>query len=163
MFDNLPLQLVLAQEDAAPRRPDQGSPTPVPGQPSPSQAPSEDGPPPATTTNPTPTGDPNQAGPGGPGGPGGLFGGGGGFMILLLVFLVLMFGMTAFSQRKEKKKRAKMLESLSKNDRVVTIGGIIGTIVEVKDNEVVLKVDESSNTRMRFSRSSIQGVMNDES
>jgi len=158
MFDNLPLQLVLAQEDAAPAQPAQGEPTPLPSQPAEQPQPQE-GQTTTTTTTQSQQGDPNQGG----GGPGGLFGGGGGFMILLLVFLVLMFGMTAFSQRKEKKKRAKMLESLSKNDRVVTIGGIIGTIVEVKDNEIVVKVDESSNTRMRFSKNAIQSVMGEES
>jgi preprotein translocase subunit YajC len=52
-----------------------------------------------------------------------------------------------------------MLAELSKNDRVVTIGGVIGTVVEVRENEVVLKVDESSNTRMRFSRNAIQSLV----
>lgn len=78
---------------------------------------------------------------------------------LLLIFLVVMVGMTIFSQRREKKKRQALIESISKNDRVVTIGGIIGTVVEVKENEVVLKVDESSNTRLKFSKSAIQGIV----
>lgn len=88
--------------------------------------------------------------------------GGMGLPLMLLVFLALMFGMTMFGQRKEKKKRAAMLASMKKNDKVVTIGGIIGTVVEVKDNEVIVKVDESSNTRMRFSRSAIQGIISEE-
>lgn len=82
------------------------------------------------------------------------------FLILgLLIFWIFIFN----GPRKEKKKRAQMLAGMSKNDRVVTIGGIIGTVVEMKDNEVVLKVDESSNTRMRFSRNAIQSVMGEES
>lgn len=81
---------------------------------------------------------------------------------LLLIFLVVMVGMTIFSQRREKKKRQALIESISKNDRVVTIGGIIGTVVEIKENEVVLKVDESSNTRMKFSKSAIQGIVGEE-
>jgi preprotein translocase subunit YajC len=82
------------------------------------------------------------------------------FLILgLLIFWIFIFN----GPRKEKKKRAQMLAAMSKNDRVVTIGGIIGTVVEMKDNEVVLKVDESSNTRMRFSRNAIQSVMGEES
>ena len=48
-----------------------------------------------------------------------------------------------------------MLQSLEKNDRVRTIGGIIGTVVEVKGDEVRLKVDESNNTKMWFSSSAI--------
>lgn len=97
-------------------------------------------------------------GAGGAGGFGGL-----GLPFLLLIFLVVMVGMTIFSQRREKKKRQALIESIGKNDRVVTIGGIIGTVVEIKENEVVLKVDESSNTRMRFSKSAIQGVVGQES
>ena len=48
-----------------------------------------------------------------------------------------------------------MIQSLDKNDRVRTIGGIIGTVIDVKDDEVVLKVDESNNTKIRVSASSI--------
>jgi len=82
--------------------------------------------------------------------------------IMLMLFLVIMVGMTIFSQRREKKKRKALIESVGKNDRVVTIGGIIGTVVEIRDNEITLKVDESSNTRMRFSKSAIQGVVGQE-
>ena len=77
-------------------------------------------------------------------------------MILLImgVFLIFMMG----GQRKEKKKRAQLLASLSKGDKVQTLGGILGTVVELRDNEIVLKVDENANTRIKFSRSAIQSV-----
>ena len=61
--------------------------------------------------------------------------------------------------RKEKKKRESMLNSVRKHDRVQTIGGVIGSVVEVKPDIIVLKVDEMSNTRMTFARSSIQQVL----
>ena len=48
---------------------------------------------------------------------------------------------------------------MKKHDRVRTIGGVIGAIVEVKSDTVVLKVDESSNTRMTFSRDAVQQVL----
>ncbi len=84
-------------------------------------------------------------------------------MFMFLILGVIILWVFVFNgPRREKKKRQSMLEALSKNDRVVTIGGIMGTVVEVKDNEVVLKVDESSNTRMRFSRNAIQGVVSEE-
>jgi preprotein translocase subunit YajC len=44
---------------------------------------------------------------------------------------------------------------------VQTIGGVIGTIVEVKDAEVVVKIDETTNTKIRFARSAIQQVLED--
>jgi preprotein translocase subunit YajC len=51
-----------------------------------------------------------------------------------------------------------MLNTLKKGDKVTSIGGIIGTVIEIKDREVVVKVDESSNTRMKFLRSAIRNV-----
>jgi preprotein translocase subunit YajC len=52
-----------------------------------------------------------------------------------------------------------MLSKLKKNDHVVTIGGIHGTIVAVRDKEIVLKVDESSNLKLKFARSAIAKVL----
>ena len=85
---------------------------------------------------------------------------GGDFFILLLIpMVVLMIVFSIFGQRKEKKKRDALLSSIKKHDRVRTIGGVIGAIVEVKTDTVVLKVDESSNTRMTFSRDAVQQVI----
>ena len=74
--------------------------------------------------------------------------------VLLLVWIFIFSG-----PRREKKKRAEMIASLDKNATVQTIGGVIGTVVEVNDKDIVLKVDEASNTRMRFSRGAIQQVL----
>lgn len=61
-------------------------------------------------------------------------------------------------QGKERKRRQAMIDALKKNDRVITVGGIVGTVLSVKDNEVTLKVDESSNTKITFTRAAIQTV-----
>jgi preprotein translocase subunit YajC len=80
-------------------------------------------------------------------------------MLALLAFMLL----TSRSQRKrEERERQNMYSRLSKNDRVLTIGGVIGTIVSVKDNEVVLKVDEATNTKMTFLKSSVQRILTEE-
>jgi preprotein translocase subunit YajC len=79
-------------------------------------------------------------------------------LMLFALFGVVIYFMMIRPQSKEKKHRAAMLAALKKNDRVVTIGGIIGTVLQVKDDEVTLKVDESSNTKITFSRSAIQTV-----
>ena len=44
---------------------------------------------------------------------------------------------------------------LKKNDRVRTIGGIIGTVVDIKGDEITLKVDESNNTKIRVAKDAI--------
>jgi preprotein translocase subunit YajC len=55
-----------------------------------------------------------------------------------------------------------MYARLAKNDRVLTIGGVVGTIVSVKEDQVVVKVDESTNTKMTFLKSAIQRIMSDD-
>lgn len=102
------------------------------------------------------TGDPGPV-PKAPAKPG-LFGGWE-LPLILLGVLVFFFLMTN-SQKKNQKKQQQMLSSLKKNDKVQTSGGVIGIVVEVREQEVILKVDESSNTRMRFVRGAIARVLN---
>ncbi len=84
---------------------------------------------------------------------------GGMFFPLLLVLLITMITFTVLGQRRDRKKRAALLHSVKKHDRVQTVGGVIGSIVEVKTDTVVLKVDETSNTRITFARSAVQQVL----
>lgn len=79
-------------------------------------------------------------------------------MPLVLMGLIMYFIMFR-PQGKERKRREGMLSALKKNDKVVTIGGILGTVTSVRDDEVTLKVDESSNIKITFSRSAIQRVV----
>ena len=111
----------------------------------------------STPVAPGGTADPGTGGGGGGGGAG-VFGGSG-FLFIMLAFLVLMIVMSMSGQRREKKKREAVLSSIKKHDKVQTVGGVIGAIVDVKPDTVVLKVDESSNTRITFSRSAIQQVL----
>jgi preprotein translocase subunit YajC len=59
-------------------------------------------------------------------------------------------------QNKKQKETQKMLGALKKGDKVVTIGGLHGSIVSVDESTVVVKVDE--NTRIKFTRSAIATV-----
>lgn len=83
-------------------------------------------------------------------------------MILMLgmgVFLVMMIFTSGRRQKKEKRERDEMLNALKRGDKVQTIGGIIGTVAEVRTDEVVLKVDDAGQNRVRFARSAIQQVL----
>jgi len=84
---------------------------------------------------------------------------GGGFIWFILVMFLFMIGMQMFSGRKEKKRRAEMLGSIARHDRVQTTGGLIGTVSEVRDTEVVLKVDEATNTKVRITRHAVAQVL----
>ncbi len=82
----------------------------------------------------------------------------------MLPFILIFVVMYLFLFRGPKKKQAehkKMLSSLQRNDRVRTIGGILGTVIDIKDDEVTLKVDESNNTKIKVTAGSIGAVLSD--
>lgn len=74
---------------------------------------------------------------------------------MLLPLMLVMVFMLFRGPRKQKQQRKQLVQSLKKNDRVQTIGGIIGTIVDIKGDEITLKVDESSNTKIKIVSSAI--------
>jgi preprotein translocase subunit YajC len=80
----------------------------------------------------------------------------------LMVGVLILYLFVFRSKRTQDKKRTDMLSNLKRGDRVQTIGGILGTVIEARDTDVLLKVDESSNTKIRFSRSAIHRVVEEE-
>ena len=70
--------------------------------------------------------------------------------------IVIFYFMIIRPQKKRDKEAKAMLAAMKKGDRVVTIGGIHGTIVTVKDKTVVEKVDDSA--RIEFSKNAISTV-----
>ena len=81
------------------------------------------------------------------------------FLIVMVALLIGFWLLISLPQRRERKRREEMLANLKKGDKIQTAGGILGTVVDLRDQEVVLKVDESNNVRMRFSRSAVQSVI----
>ena len=79
-------------------------------------------------------------------------------MFTAIIFFVWIFMMNP--QKKQEERLRKMIDSLEKNDRVMTVGGLIGTVhsIDKEQNEIVLKVDESNNTRVRFHLTAVNAV-----
>ena len=67
-------------------------------------------------------------------------------------------------QRQEQRRRQEMLGGVKKNDRVVTLGGIYGVVTNVhkEADEVTIKVDETTNTKLRVTLASIARIRGDE-
>lgn len=84
----------------------------------------------------------------------------GGSLLTTLIPFVLMFAVLYFllirPQQKRQKARNAMLNELKKGDKVTTIGGLHGTIVEITDDIVVLRVNDA--TKMTFDRSAVNAV-----
>jgi len=74
-------------------------------------------------------------------------------LMIFLIFYILVFR----PQKKEQKEKKKMRESLKKNEQAVTVGGIHGTVVSVKDKTVVLRVDD--NVKVEFDKEAIANVI----
>ena len=83
-----------------------------------------------------------------------------GSFMSLIVTVVMMIAIFYFflirPQSKRQKETEKMLAALKKGDKVVTIGGIHGTVTSVKEKTVVLKVDD--NAKIEFNRTAIASV-----
>lgn len=77
-----------------------------------------------------------------------------GMGVLLALIISSMLG-----ARREKKRMDEMMSSMKKHDQVRTVGGIIGSIVEIKPDVVVLKIDESSGAKITVMRSKIEAVI----
>jgi preprotein translocase subunit YajC len=78
------------------------------------------------------------------------------FMVPLFFVAIIFYFLLVRPQKRERDKQDQILKGLKKNDRVVTIGGVVGTIVNIEPDgdTVTLRVDD--NTRMVFLRSAIQ-------
>ncbi len=78
------------------------------------------------------------------------------FVLLFIVFYFFIIR----PQNKKQKETKKMLEGLRKGDRIITIGGIHGQVTSVKENTVIVKVDEDC--KLEFLRSAISTVVSRE-
>jgi preprotein translocase subunit YajC len=86
-------------------------------------------------------------------------GGGGSWMSLLpivLIFVIFYF-LLIRPQQKKQREHQKMLEALQKGDKVMTSGGMFGTVIGVKENVVVLKIAE--NVKAEFAKSSVSQII----
>jgi len=74
------------------------------------------------------------------------------WIMLALIFVVMWFFMIR-PQRKQQKELQNFRDSLKKGDKVVTIGGIYGTVAEIKEESVLIEVD--SNVKIRVSKQAL--------
>lgn len=91
--------------------------------------------------------------------------GGGGMLSMLILFgppLLLLFVMqTIFgrTEAKDKARHSELVSSLRKNDPIVTIGGILGTVVSVSEDKETVTVRVDDGTRLKMQASAIREVV----
>ncbi|PQJ95448.1 preprotein translocase subunit YajC [Chromatium okenii] len=84
---------------------------------------------------------------------------GGSIMALLplVLFAVVFYFLLIRPQTKRQKEHQKMVDSLAKNDEIVTVGGMAGRIAEIGDNFVLVEIAEGIQVKVR--RSAVESVM----
>ena len=84
---------------------------------------------------------------------------GGTSILPMIVFLVIIFGLFYFvmirPQRRKQKEHETMVQELQKGDRVITAGGIYGTIESLGEDNVIIKIE--SGATLRVARGSVSG------
>jgi len=79
-----------------------------------------------------------------------------GTLVTFALIFVVMYFLIIRPQNKKQKEMQKMVDAIKKGDKVVTIGGIHGTVASVKEGSVVVKVDDDC--KVEFSKSAIASV-----
>lgn len=82
-------------------------------------------------------------------------------LLLFAAIFVLFYFLLIRPQRREQSRRQAMLAAVKKNDRVLTAGGVYGVVTNVNRDadEVTVKVDEATNTKLRLTLGSIARVL----
>ncbi len=75
------------------------------------------------------------------------------FLIMMLLIFVVMYFFMIRPQQKKQKELVKFRDSLKRGDKVITLGGIYGTIAEVRETTLLVEVD--SNVKIKVDKSSV--------
>jgi len=86
------------------------------------------------------------------------FGGFGGFLIPLGLMFGIMYLLVILPQQRQRKKAQAMLEALKAGDKVVTNGGIHGTVNGIDGDTVILKISSEPQVKIRIARAAISQV-----
>ncbi|MBN2038626.1 MAG: preprotein translocase subunit YajC [Spirochaetes bacterium] len=77
------------------------------------------------------------------------------FILPVMILLIFYFLLIRPSQKKEK-LRKKMIDEIQKGDKVLTTGGIYGTVVNLKPEEGIVVLKIGDNTKVEFAKSAVQ-------
>ena len=75
-----------------------------------------------------------------------------GLMPIAIIFVIFYF-LLIRPQKKQQQEHAKMISALAKNDEVITVGGVYGTIVNIQDDVITLRIDD--NIKIKVQKSSV--------
>jgi len=80
------------------------------------------------------------------------------FLPLLIIMFAIMYFLIIRPQKTKEKKRLEMISNVRKQDKIVTVGGLHGIVVTVKESEVIVRVDDTKDVKLRIDKSAITSV-----
>ena len=83
-------------------------------------------------------------------------------MPMVIIMVAIMYFFMFRPQQKREKERREMLAAISKGDKVLTNGGIVGTVVGLNEKTVVLRVAEDPNVKIEFLRAAVSRIITKE-
>jgi preprotein translocase subunit YajC len=85
-----------------------------------------------------------------------------GMLTMLVPMMIIGYFLLIRPEKKRRKETADLLNAVKAKDKVATIGGLIGIVVEVDGDEVVILADAKKDVKLRFKKSAIGAVINEE-
>ncbi len=80
------------------------------------------------------------------------------FLPLLIIMFAIMYFLIIRPQKQKEKKRLALISNVRKQDKIVTTGGVHGVVTSVKENEVIVRVDDSKDVKIKIDKSAITSV-----
>ena len=71
------------------------------------------------------------------------------FLPLMVIMFAVMYFLIIRPQKQKEKKRQEMISNVRKQDKVVTAGGVHGVVVSVKENEVIVRIDDAKDVKIK--------------
>lgn len=80
------------------------------------------------------------------------------FLPMILIMFAIMYFLILRPQKQKEKRRLEMIANVRKNDRIITIGGVHGLVLSVKEKEVIVRVDDAKDVKLKIEKSAITSV-----
>ncbi|KHE90916.1 MAG: preprotein translocase subunit YajC [Candidatus Scalindua rubra] len=80
------------------------------------------------------------------------------FLPLMVIMFAVMYFLIIRPQKQKEKKRQEMISNVRKHDKIVTAGGVHGVVVSVKENEVIVRVDDAKDVKIKVDKSALTSV-----
>jgi preprotein translocase subunit YajC len=80
------------------------------------------------------------------------------FLPLMIIMFAVMYFLIIRPQKQKEKKRLEMISNVRKQDRIVTAGGVHGVVTSVKENELIILIDDTKDVKIKIEKSAVTSV-----